>query len=636
MCQNAPLRRILSVMVMTLSMAYVSGQNRPETPVVEWRHIGNSALDLGLASVATGPVARVWYAAGGDRLYAATASGRVFSTSDFEQWRSAAETAVAAAAAVSTTLPETGAQVRESATQAGRLYAFRRNAWRSDDGGLHWNNLTGLRAGSVVGSEIADLAISPTDADEVVIAARTGVWRSVDAGASWSGLNQFLPNLPPYRILSTPAGMRGVQIGLTGSARDLEWTPGEKTAWTPITTTSMAADAAIRAALSQTLKATITAVSSAGDYVYAGSGDGRLWASSDTQHTWRLFGTADEAGPVTAIFTDGRDPRIAIAVSGARPAAAQRGIHIRKTMNGGAFWDDLTGNLPDAAANGVTADHGTGTIYIATDAGLYTATTDLTVAGSAPSWTRLNEGLPAAPVSDVRLDAGGNQLYIAVDGYGVYGALAPHRLRDPQVVSAADYMARAAAPGSLLTILGAHITQAAAANAPIPVLAANGTESQIQVPFDARGDSLALNLRGTAGALDRTVPLQTAAPAIFVDSEGSPMILDADTGLMLDAMHPAHGRGRIQILATGLGRVTPDWPAGVAAPMENPPRVNAPVRVLVDRQPAAVSRAVLAPGYVGFYLIELQVPAIVNAGPAELYVETGNQSSNRVRVWLEP
>src|SRR5947209_6311092 len=143
-------------------------------------------------------------------------------------------------------------------------------------------------------------------------------------------------------------------------------------------------------------------------------------------------------------------------------------------------------------------------------------------------------------------------------------------------------------------------------------------------------------MQASGAEVNRIVPLQTAAPAIFVDSEGAPLILDADSGLMLDAMHPARSRRRMQILATGLGRVTPDWQAGQPAPADNPPRVVSPVRVLIDRQPAEVTRAVLAPGYVGFYLVEITVPAVVNAGPAELYVEAGNQVSNRVRVYLEP
>jgi len=49
-----------------------------------------------------------------------------------------------------------------------------------------------------------------------------------------------------------------------------------------------------------------------------------------------------------------------------------------------------------------------------------------------------------------------------------------------------------------------------------------------------------------------------------------------------------------------------------------------------------VTRAVLAPGYVGFYLIEIEIPKIVNYGPSELYIEAEGQASNRVRVYVEP
>jgi uncharacterized protein (TIGR03437 family) len=92
----------------------------------------------------------------------------------------------------------------------------------------------------------------------------------------------------------------------------------------------------------------------------------------------------------------------------------------------------------------------------------------------------------------------------------------------------------------------------------------------------------------------------------------------------------------LQIFATGLGKVTPDWPTGIAAPMDNSPRVAVATKVYLDREPVEVTRAILAPGYVGFYLIEVQLPAIQNRGPAELYVEADGQQSNRVRVYLEP
>jgi uncharacterized protein (TIGR03437 family) len=132
------------------------------------------------------------------------------------------------------------------------------------------------------------------------------------------------------------------------------------------------------------------------------------------------------------------------------------------------------------------------------------------------------------------------------------------------------------------------------------------------------------------------LPVQAVAPAVFVNHDGSPMILDAESGLMLDGRTTAHSNGRIEILATGLGKVQPDWPTGMAAPLENPPAVAASVKAYLDRVPVPVTRATLAPGYIGFYLIELQLPAIVNAGSAELYITAEGQESNRVQVVLEP
>jgi uncharacterized protein (TIGR03437 family) len=60
------------------------------------------------------------------------------------------------------------------------------------------------------------------------------------------------------------------------------------------------------------------------------------------------------------------------------------------------------------------------------------------------------------------------------------------------------------------------------------------------------------------------------------------------------------------------------------------------VRAYLDGAPVEVTLASLAPGYVGFYLIEIQLPRIVNAGPAELFLEAEGQQTNRVRLYLEP
>lgn len=231
----------------------------------------------------------------------------------------------------------------------------------------------------------------------------------------------------------------------------------------------------------------------------------------------------------------------------------------------------------------------------------------------------MSEHLPSLAATDVKLDTAGNQLFAVLDGYGVYTTIAPHRLRDARIVNAADYSARATAPGALLSVLGARVESARSEDVAAPVLDANDTASQIQVPFEAKGTTLSLALEVASGPLTFGVQLKSAAPAIFVDPDGTPLILDAQSGVLLDASKPAHASSRIQVLATGLGQVSPDWPTGLAAPLKDPPRVVAAVHAYLDGSPVEVTRATLAPGYVGFYLIEIQVPHIADTGPAELY-----------------
>jgi uncharacterized protein (TIGR03437 family) len=609
---------------------------------LDWRHIGNSAIELAMPSVTTGPVARVWYSEDGSVLYAQTGSGQIFATTDFEQWKQVQGQSVpppAPASPESVTVPEAGLMIRSQRAGSSRFYGAGRNAYRSDDGGISWTNLTAYKGASILGGGLVDLAVSPREPDEVVVAANTGVWRSMDGGLTWTGLNQFLPNLPAGHLLGVPNGPRGVRLALASGTAEIEWAPGEKTAWRPVDSADLERENNTKTALSQLLKHSITAVATAKDYIYTGDSEGRLQVSPDAGASWpQQFKLAD-LGAVESIWVDANDPRVAVAVLSARPASAQsqsKPTYVLRTMNGGIFWDDITANLPDAAAaHGVAADRASGAVYIATDGGVFFTMTDLASAGSATSWASLSQNLPAG-ATDVKLDGGANQLYAAVDGYGVYAAIAPHRFRDASVVNAADYSSRPTAPGALLSVLGTRVESASSANTVVPVLDASNTASQIQVPFEAQGNTFSLSLEAAAGRMTVGLPLQSVSPAIFVDPEGTPLALDADSGVLLDSTKPAHSNSRIQILATGLGLVKPNWPTGLVAPQTDPPRVVAPVHAYLDRTPVVVTQASLAPGYIGFYLIEIQLPQIVNAGAAELYVEAEGQQSNRVRLYTQP
>jgi uncharacterized protein (TIGR03437 family) len=635
MCQKATIRVwggpagcLLGVLALG-GTAWAQPASRPAAGIrLDWRRIGNSAIELSLASPASGPIERVWYSPDGSRLFARTRAGQVLESGDFEKWQpsSASPPPGGDDAVVSpNSLPEGTRAVRANPASSRRLYAYGGQVYRSDDGGLSWANLTAYRRESIIGGGMTDLAVSPRDPDEVVVGNEFGVWRSLDGGASWTGLNDSLPNLPARRLLGLPQGSRGVRVVADGLGA-MEWAPGEKQTWRLMPEPQVAQEAAARRSLSQVLGADITALAMAGDLMYAGSSDGRLWVSLDKGQTWRPPWPA-EGGPVNRLYVNFGDPRLALAASGSR---------VLRTINAGLFWDDLTADLPSASVHAVTADRPTGTIYIATDRGVFETRTDLTAAGPATNWTRVGGNLPPAPALDARLDAEGNQLFVVLEGYGVYAALAPHRMGSLRWVNAADFSQRPAAPGSLLSVLGGRIENARAGDLSFPVLAASEAESQIQVPFEARGQSLALALQAGTGSVLLGLPLQTVSPAIFIDRDGTPLLLDADSGLLLDAMNPAHSNSRVQILATGLGRVRPDWPTGLRAPSENPPQVIAAVRAYLDRTPLEVTRAVLAAGYIGLYLVEVQLPALVNAGPAEVFIETDGQQSNRVRVYIEP
>jgi uncharacterized protein (TIGR03437 family) len=506
-------------------------------------------------------------------------------------------------------------------------------------------NLTSYRGACLLGPGLRAVAVSPLDPDDVVVASGTGVWRSLDGGNSWTGLNQFLPNLPAVRLLGLPGGTRGVRLELAGGAGEVEWAPGEKSAWKPLAPADVEREQNLKGALSQVLKDSVTAIAAAEDYIYAGDSEGRLQVSADAGVSWGATfhggeqGKAGDQGPVEAIWVDADDPRVAIAVLGARSAVAAGSAkpeYVLRTMNGGSFWDDITANLPEnAAAHGVAADRGSGAIYVATDAGLFYTATDLGSAGRPTVWSLLSGHLPAAAVTDVKLDGGANQLFAVLAGYGVYTTIAPHRLRAARIVNAADYSVRATAPGALLSVLGARVESARSQDVAAPVLDASATASQIQVPFEAKGESVSLSLEAASGPLTFGVALKSASPAIFVDPEGTPLIMDAASGMLLDAGAPAHAGSRIQVLATGLGQVKPDWPTGLAAPLKDPPLVAATVHAYLDGSPVEVTEASLAPGYVGFYSIEIQLPRIADAGPAELYIEAEGQQSNRVRLYVE-
>lgn len=600
----------------------------------EWRRMGTAAMDLHLSGLATGPVAGVGWSADGETLLARTVDGRWLGTADGENWTAAAAGPAEGATAVVDRLPEERARV-VAGGRPGWAYAYGEHVWRTEDNGRSWRNLTQWKQTSLLGGPVSEAAVRPGAPEEIAVSTATGVWKSADGGLTWTSWNAGLPQLPVRRIVSLPRETEGLRVAMLAPATMtpavFEWAPGEKTAWQAAPGYLLREQLA-RTALSREFGAIVTALAYSGDVIYAGTQDGRVYVSLDRGERW--LPPAQNPGATVEAFTlDTREPRRAI-VSLARASA---GPVVLRTTNGGLIWDDITANLGQAAVYGVTADFAAGAVYAATPGGVYWTAADLTAMGPATAWRKMAGELPEAPVFDVKLDALGQTLYAAVFGYGVYAEAAAHRQRDIRIVSAADWAARAAAPGALLSVMGGQVRSARAGNRPVVVLSRTERETQIQLPFDLEGTTVDLALEGAGGLTRSNLRLAAAAPAILVDRDGTPMAMDGATGALLDAGNPARAGATVQILASGLGKVTPSWPAGLAAPLgENAPAVVEQVKAYLDGSPVEVIRATLAPGYIGYYLVEVRLPEIVNAGAAEIFLEAGNSPTNKVRLYIEP
>jgi uncharacterized protein (TIGR03437 family) len=575
-----------------------------------WTRVAGTTVNAGLVGPASGPVAAIWYAGTG-RLLVETESSRVFETADFVHWRlnSDATAPVGNAGAINpASLPEAGAKVQVA---AARLYAAGlSNVYASEDSGRTWVNLTGYNNQSVIGDGFTALAVSPGNPQEISAANRLGVWRSLDGGLSWQSLNEDLPNLLVRKLID-----RRTALLADGTLAEVQ-----AGAWTPVEGSDP--EIALRARLGGNVSAAVLS----GMTAYAGASDGRLLVSRDSGATWNEAPRiASES--IARIWVDGDRPDVALAAAGA---------HLYRTVNGGLFWDEVTGALQSGQIHGVTADRSAGVVYAATDRGVFSGSLSLNDAGAAATdWKAVSRDLPAAPAWDVRLNTD-NTLTVALDGYGVFETAAPHHTLNVRIVSGADLTERPAAPGSLVSVLGAKVDTVNNQGVSYPVLASSDQSSQLQVPFEAATGNFSLILEGAADRWSVPLTVNDTAPAIFVDGEGAPLILDAASGLVVDPKLAVYAGSTVQILATGLGKVTPEWPTGVPAPLDSPPAVAGTVTAFLDGHPIEVNRATLAPGYVGYYTVELQIPAIVNRGASELRLVMNGAESNRVKLYLEP
>jgi uncharacterized protein (TIGR03437 family) len=201
------------------------------------------------------------------------------------------------------------------------------------------------------------------------------------------------------------------------------------------------------------------------------------------------------------------------------------------------------------------------------------------------------------------------------------------------------------APPLPFTLAGVTMT---IANNAVPLFFVSPSQVNFQVPFvGVTGQSLvSLTLAQGASSTTIVVPLKPFAPALFTTNaqgtgQASALIagtasVAAPTGTF-PGSRPAKIGEFISIYATGLGDVTNRPGLGAASPSSPLARTIATPVVTIGGVPATVSFSGLAPGFVGLYQINAQIPAATLTGPdIPIVLTVGGVTSNTAAIAVAP
>jgi uncharacterized protein (TIGR03437 family) len=201
------------------------------------------------------------------------------------------------------------------------------------------------------------------------------------------------------------------------------------------------------------------------------------------------------------------------------------------------------------------------------------------------------------------------------------------------------------APGSIISVYGSGLagSTAQAATTPLPtqlantMLSANGqplglfyvsaTQINAYLPPSLTG-LVRITVSTTGGGQHTTqVLMASTVPAIFTqDSSGTGLASALHTsGQPVTAANPATAGEVLSLYLTGLGATYSA--AGLDYTVATPQ-----VYLSTLATPANVSFSGLAPGFIGLDQVNFQVPAGLTSGNAQLFVHSGNYSSNAVML----
>jgi uncharacterized protein (TIGR03437 family) len=228
---------------------------------------------------------------------------------------------------------------------------------------------------------------------------------------------------------------------------------------------------------------------------------------------------------------------------------------------------------------------------------------------------------------------------------GVSGNKAPILFANGTLANANPVPGAPLAPGSIAQVTGLYMaaTNSDAPGSPLP-LDLNGTsvligaeqaplfsvspESvEIQIPADlatGREHSIVLIANG-AYTIPDTISLAPAQPGIPTDANGVAVALGAGSS-PISAAAPAHPGDAITIFMEGMG--APISPVDSGTTPTGLDAVQIQPNVTIGGKTAQITYAGLAPGLIGLYRIDLQIPPDVSPGDLSIVVTQNGVTSN--------
>ena len=322
---------------------------------------------------------------------------------------------------------------------------------------------------------------------------RAGIRRSVNNGLSWVVTSGWAfgdrynwntpftanPRNPNTLIAGTQRAYKSTNGALNWAAvsADLTTNPGTAVVYGTIST---------------------VAISNADTLLYlAGTDDGRVWRSQSAGTTWQDISAGLPGRYVTVVAAD---PNAANVIYVAHSGFGQD-LHdprVFRSANRGDFWQEISGNLPDAPVNDLIVDPVlTNTLYAATDLGVF-VTRNL-----GGTWTPLGGAMPIQPVWDLVLHAGTRQLFAFTHGRSAWKLdLATVPLSVPGARATSGLELAAPAPNPTRTHATLVLSLAARAQVGVDVFDAAGREVRglVRGALDPGRHSLVWDTRDARGS----------------------------------------------------------------------------------------------------------------------------------------